>query len=101
MKRDSKQFKSPRARHGYLYLGWAKSEEKTYAKIFLKEASHRNTAQYKLAAPGSGIVGSAELRKREHEKKNAQPTFLVPFTFAYSPLSESLGQKINQSISFI
>ena len=32
MKRDSKQFKSPRARHGYVYLEWAKSEEKTYAK---------------------------------------------------------------------
>lgn len=36
MKRDSKQFKSPRARHGYVYLEWAKSEEKTYAKFFGK-----------------------------------------------------------------
>ena len=49
--------------------------------------------------PGSDIVGSAELRKREHEKKNgwkptrpAPPTFRVPFTFASSPPSDSLKQ---------
>ena len=43
--------------------------------------------------PGSEIVGPAELRKREHENKTggAPPTFRVPFTFASSPLSESLA----------
>ena len=42
--------------------------------------------------PGSEIVGSAELRKRKHEKKNGPPTVRVPFSFASSPLSESLEQ---------
>ena len=35
------------------------------------------------------MVGSAELRKREHENKAGGN---VPFTFASSPLSESLEQ---------
>ena len=35
------------------------------------------------------MVGSAELRKREHENKAGRN---VPFTFASSPLSESLEQ---------
>ena len=59
--------------------------------------------------PGSEIVGPAELRKREDENKTegnwgeqalslflflffASPTFRVPFTFASSPLPESLEQ---------
>ena len=55
--------------------------------------------------PGSEIVKSAELRKREHGKKDRKKkkkngrklfshpqTFLVPFIFASSPLSESLEQ---------
>ena len=59
--------------------------------------------------PGSEIVGSAELKKREHENNNnnngkklflflSQPTFRVPFTFTSSPLSESLKQaKLNHT----
>ena len=38
------------------------------------------------------MVGSTELVKREHENKTAGETFRVPFTFASSPLSESLEQ---------
>ena len=66
-----------------------------------------------ILVPGSGIVGSAELRKCEHENKRGgnwgeegrrslslpsffffpvPPTFRKPFTFASSSLSESLEQ---------
>ena len=54
-------------------------------------------ASFVFPVPGSEIVGSAELGKREHEKKKggnqpAPPTFRVLFTFTSSPLSESLEQ---------
>ena len=48
----------------------------------------------------SEIVGHTELRKREDENKTEGnwgqqgPTFRLPFTFASSPLSESLEQAI-------
>ena len=48
----------------------------------------------------SEIVGPTELRKREDENKTEGnwgehgSTFRVPFTFASSPLSESLEQSI-------
>ena len=50
--------------------------------------------------PGSEIVGPRGLRKSEHDNKARgnfypaprRPPFRVPFTFASSPLSESLKQ---------
>ena len=57
----------------------------------------RSLNGYKIICLGiarSEIFGSAELRKREHENKTFSffpPTpFRVPFTFSFSPLSESL-----------
>ena len=47
---------------------------------------HIRSCRFSLFHAGSEIVGSAELRKRKHE------TFRVPFSFASSPLSESLEQ---------
>lgn len=50
---------------------------------------------YNSSVPGSEIVGTAELRKREEESKtggNCPPTFRVPFSFVSSPLYQSLEQ---------
>ena len=55
--------------------------------------SVKKTGEKVAWLPGSEIVESAELRKREHPSFflfPAPPTFRVPFTFASSPLSESL-----------
>ena len=76
-----------------------------------KDCGLRALVSRSLFHPGSEIVGPGELRKREHENKTGgnwgekgrgslslpsfflfpvPPPFRVPFTFASSPLSESL-----------
>ena len=47
----------------------------------------------------SEVIGSVELRKREYENKT--PTFRLPFTFAFFPLSENLEQaKLDSTQSY-
>ena len=101
MKRDSKQFKSPRARHGYVYLEWAKSEEKTYAKKSRGVAPEYNfKAQLKLACSRFRDSRIGWIEKARTWKKKRPANFSRAFYFRVFPTIWEPRTK-NESIQLI
>ena len=99
------------------YLGMTLASWGTVTRIRILLNPHASFSFQIRPVPGCDIVGSTELRKREHEKKNRRnslfyrPALLfarlwprlshlrLPHSFAPSPLSESLERAIPDTVS--